>query len=90
VLNPAASGASQLVYSTFLGGNNYDAATGLAIGPMGLVALAGYSSSSDFPTTPNAFQLDCPACLNIGERGNQAIDGPLLLNSDAFVSVFQF
>ncbi len=90
VLNPAASGANQLVYSTFLGGNNYDAATGLAVGPTGLVAVAGYSSSTDFPTTPNAFQLQCPACMNIGEGGDQAIDGPLLLNSDTFVSVFQF
>jgi hypothetical protein len=90
VLNPAASGANQLVYSTFLGGNNYDSATGLAVGPMGLIAVAGYSSSTDFPTTPNAFQLQCPACLNISERGDQAIEGPLLLNSNAFVSVFQF
>ncbi len=90
VLNPAAPGANQLVYSTFLGGNNYDAATGLAMGPTGLVAVAGYSSSTDFPTTPSAFQLQCPACMNIGEGGNRAIEGPLLLNSDAFVSVFQF
>jgi hypothetical protein len=81
VLNPAALGLNQLVYSTFLGGNRYDAATGLAMGPMGLVAVAGYSSSIDFPTTVNAFELQCPACGNIGVSGS---------NSDAFVSVFQF
>jgi len=81
VLNPAASGASQLVYSTFLGGNNYDAATGLAMGPTGLVAVAGYSSSTDFPTTSNALKLQCPACRNTGSLGS---------NRDAFVSVFQF
>ena len=59
VLNPAASGAGQLVYSTYLGGSGYDGATGLAIGPTGLVAVAGYSSSIDFPTTANAFELQC-------------------------------
>ncbi|WP_442319605.1 DUF7948 domain-containing protein [Candidatus Binatus sp.] len=90
VLNPAGSGAGQLVYSTYLGGSTFDGATGLAIGPTGLVAVVGYSSSTDFPTTPNAFQLQCPACINISESGDQAIEGPLLLNSDAFVSVFQF
>jgi len=35
-------------------------------------------------------KLENTAHVHIGERGNQAIDGPLLLNSDAFVSVFQF
>jgi hypothetical protein len=92
VLNPAASGASQLVYSTFLGGSNYDAATGLAMGPTGLVAVAGYSSSIDFPTTANAFELQCPACRNfpLGPAPFNYTNGPGLLNSDAFVSVFQF
>ncbi len=71
VLNPAASGASQLVYSTFLGGSNYDAATGLAMGPMGLVAVAGYSSSIDFPTTAHAFELQCPACGNFASVPRQ-------------------
>jgi Beta-propeller repeat len=82
VLDPAMSGGSQLVYSTFLGGSNYDAATSLALGPMGLVTVAGYSSSTDFPTTANAFELECPACRNTGSS--------LGSNSDAFVSVFQF
>src|SRR5258708_38453731 len=53
VLDPAKSGASELAYSTFLGGSTYDAATGVAIGPLGLAAVAGYSSSVDFPTTAN-------------------------------------
>jgi hypothetical protein len=96
VLNPAASGASQLVYSTFLGGSVYDGATGLAMGPTGLVAVAGYSSSIDFPTTANAFELQCPACRNIGSfddwNGVQYgfTNNPGFLNMDAFVSVFQF
>jgi hypothetical protein len=91
VLNPALSGANQLVYSTFLGGNNYDAATGLALGPTGLVAIAGYSSSLDFPTTANALEPQCPACRNISDTGSQSVDGgPGLINSDAFLSVFQF
>jgi len=93
VLNPAASGASQLVYSTYLGGSGYDGATGLAIGPLGLVAVAGYSSSTDFPTTANAFELRCPACGNNTASAEPFYDftnSPGYLDMDAFVSVFQF
>ena len=92
-LNPAELGKNQLVYSTFLGGSYYDAATGLAVGPMGLVTVAGYSSSNDFQTTSNGFELDCPACANWSVNESlfpHITDTPKLPNSDAFVSVFQF
>jgi hypothetical protein len=49
------SGAT-LVYSTFLGGTAIDDATGLAVDPAGVVFLAGFTKSLDFPTTPGAFQ----------------------------------
>jgi hypothetical protein len=92
VLNPAASGAGELVYSTFLGGSSYDGATGLAIGPTGRAAVAGYSSSIDFPTTGNALEPQCPACLNFpsNDRLFEFTNNPGFLNMDAFVSVFQF
>jgi hypothetical protein len=90
-LNPAALGKNQLVYSTFLGGSYYDAATGLATGPMGLVTVVGYSSSNDFQTTSNGFELQCPACGNISWHGYSILPGITgVPNSDAFVSVFQF
>lgn len=44
-----------LVYSTYLGGNNYDEAYGIVVDGTGAAYVAGYTSSSNFPT-PNAFQ----------------------------------
>jgi hypothetical protein len=46
---------SALVYSTFLGGTNYDFATAIAVDSAGAVYVAGTTFSSDFPTTPGAF-----------------------------------
>jgi hypothetical protein len=92
VLNPAVSGAGELVYSTFLGGSSHDGVTGLALGPTGRAAVAGYSSSVDFPTTENAFEPQCPACLNfpLNDPPFGFTNSPGFLNMDAFVSVFQF
>jgi hypothetical protein len=51
-LNASGSG---LVYSTFLGGSYSDRATAIAVDSAGMAYLAGYTGSSDFPTTPGAF-----------------------------------
>jgi hypothetical protein len=49
-----------LVYSTYLGGSNEDGASfNMAVNSFGDVYIAGYSLSSDFPTTPGAFQTAC-------------------------------
>ena len=47
---------SALVYSTYLGGNKYDGASGIAIDSEGSAYIAGLTGSSNFPTTPGAFQ----------------------------------
>lgn len=52
-LDPA---ASELVYSTFIGGAlNAETAQGLGVGSDGTATVAGFTSSTDFPTTPGAF-----------------------------------
>jgi hypothetical protein len=48
-------GGSNLVYSTYLGGNNADYGYGVAVDAAGNAYVAGYTSSTTFPTT-NAFQ----------------------------------
>ncbi|MEE2888062.1 MAG: hypothetical protein VX951_11595 [Planctomycetota bacterium] len=54
-LDPRQAGNAQLVYSTFLGGNTGDRAFALRGDAAGLITVAGYSDSSDFPTTSGAF-----------------------------------
>lgn len=49
-----ASGSS-LVYSTFLGGASADGITDIAVDATGSVYVAGYTQSTDFPTTNGAF-----------------------------------
>jgi hypothetical protein len=58
---------SALVYSTFLGGSNFEWGRGLAIDAAGNAYLAGQTKSSNFPTTGGAFDRtfnvdDCPRC----------------------------
>ncbi len=52
-LNPTGSG---LVFSTYLGGAGDDIAIGVATDPGRNVYVVGTTSSTDFPTTPGAFQ----------------------------------
>ena len=47
---------SALLYSTYLGGTTFDAAFGIAVDQGGHVYVAGSTNSTDFPTTPGAFQ----------------------------------
>lgn len=63
---------STLEFSTYVGGDFGDYGHAVEIDPNGNALIAGYSSSSDFPTTPGAYQ-----------RTPQAGDGIIFkLNSD--------
>jgi uncharacterized repeat protein (TIGR01451 family) len=42
-------------FATFLGGNGYESAGGIAIDPIGNVYVGGTTSSTDFPTSAGAF-----------------------------------
>jgi len=54
-LKPKAEGIRSLVYSTFLGGNDSDVGLGIAVDASGAAYVTGYTSSSNFPTTPGVF-----------------------------------
>jgi uncharacterized repeat protein (TIGR01451 family) len=50
------SDGTSLVYSTYLGGSNTDQGNGIAVDSAGNAYVAGFSYSTNFPTTPGAFQ----------------------------------
>ncbi|HJT87991.1 MAG TPA: SBBP repeat-containing protein, partial [Bryobacteraceae bacterium] len=48
---------SRLIFSTYLGGSQDDASTCIAVDSSGNVYVAGFTISTNFPTTMNAFQM---------------------------------
>jgi hypothetical protein len=50
------SSGAQLLYSSYLGGSGSERASGIALEDSGRVLVTGTTSSSNFPTTPSAFQ----------------------------------
>jgi hypothetical protein len=75
ILDPAKSGQASLLYCSFLGGSGDDNGHGIAVNANGsAIAVAGFTSSTDFPTTPNGYQSTPPP------------DG---FNSNGFVAQFQ-
>jgi len=50
------SDLSTLVYSTLIGGTNEDLGNGMALDSQGRAVVSGTTLSSDYPTTPGAYQ----------------------------------
>ncbi|MGB7923166.1 MAG: hypothetical protein WCF57_07975 [Pyrinomonadaceae bacterium] len=72
------SATGNIVYSTFIGTNEYDQALTVALDPVGAVIVAGETTSSVFPTTAGAFDRTYNCCTPFG-AGNFSI-------SDAWVA----
>src|SRR6185369_16679259 len=51
---------SRLIYSTYLGGKGFDAATSIAVDRDGNAYITGYTSSKDFPATAGSLQTTNP------------------------------
>jgi hypothetical protein len=47
---------SAVIFSTYLGGGDYEYGAGIAVDAKGSAYVTGYTRSSDFPTTAGAFQ----------------------------------
>jgi hypothetical protein len=58
------STGTALVYSTYLGGNAVDFGFGIAVDSAGNAYVTGSTDSSNFPTTPGAFQACCGGGFN--------------------------
>ncbi|HEV2454476.1 MAG TPA: SBBP repeat-containing protein, partial [Verrucomicrobiae bacterium] len=84
-LTEVASNDSSLVYSTYLGGTNYDVATGVAVDPNKNVYVCGYSASFNFPT------WNTPANLRTGRYLNGITNNAIAASTftfDSFVTKF--
>ncbi|HQU32287.1 MAG TPA: SBBP repeat-containing protein, partial [Candidatus Brocadia sapporoensis] len=86
-INTLGSGTSSLVYSTYLGGTDYDFSSGIAVDGSGNAYITGYTSSSDFPTTPSAYQgnkigFDVAFVTKLSPSGNSLVYSTYLGGSD--------
>ena len=57
------NGSGSLVYSTYLGGSGDDVTQGIAVDSSGNAYVAGYTTSSNFPTTLGALQTTPVAAM---------------------------
>jgi hypothetical protein len=61
IIDPGKSGQESLVYSSFLGGRDDEKGHGIAVNADGSqITLGGYTNSSDFPSTDNAYRSTPP------------------------------
>lgn len=61
ILDPCQSGAASLVYSSFLGGDRDNQGHSVAVDPSGsYITVGGFTTSSNFPTTANAYRASAP------------------------------
>ena len=58
--------ATELVYSTYLGGSTGDQGNGIAVDATGDAYVTGLTFSTDFPVTPGAFQTSNKGAANGG------------------------
>lgn len=61
-LNASGSGA---LYSTYLGGNNEDFGTHIAVNSAGKAYVTGFTYSTTFPTTPGAFRTSARGMADV-------------------------
>ena len=64
-IDPTQSGATSLVYLTFIGGSGNEAGGKLAVNPTGEVALVGTTTSSDYPVTDSSKRTSGPNDLAV-------------------------
>ncbi|MBK8312982.1 MAG: SBBP repeat-containing protein [Acidobacteria bacterium] len=79
-LNPT---GSALVFSTLLGGNKDESASGIALDKTGNIYVTGSTSSPDFPTTPGAYDRTCGTDGKCNVPENPPL---ILLTDDAYVT----
>ena len=79
-LNPSLTGAAQLIYSTYLGGDTFDDGHGIAVDTTGNVYVVGVTESTNFPPMhPLGFAANPAGTGFLTEINPSATTGPLSL-----------
>jgi hypothetical protein len=73
---------SSLIYSTYLGGNGSDGATGIAVDGQGRAYVTGDTSSTDFPVTGSTFQ---PVLSSNGDYSGDAFVAKLSVDGSSLI-----
>jgi hypothetical protein len=95
-----ASGGTSNLYCSYLGGTNYDSATGITLGPDGSIYVCGYTASTNFPcinalvfSVTNVTTVGTNSVTNIVTRYfnhlNQSTNLTTTASYDAFVTKFK-
>jgi hypothetical protein len=77
-----ASNGSGIVFSTYLGGTNFDEGEGIAVDASNFIYVTGFTDSTNFPNT-NSFQKYLNGSTNVDSGIS-----PYSLGSDAFVTKY--
>lgn len=72
---------NSIVFITYIGGGQHESLGGLAVDSHGNILIAGQTSSSDFPTTPGAFQTAFQAQGDSAFISKLSADGKVLVFS---------
>jgi hypothetical protein len=78
--DPTASGAASLVYSSYVGGDGADEGFGIAVDSGGNAYITGFGSTN-FPTTPGAFQTTLKGVQNAFVTKVNAMGSALLYST---------
>jgi photosystem II stability/assembly factor-like uncharacterized protein len=79
------SQGSALIYSTYLGGTNFDAARGIAVDATGNAYVTGYSDSQDFPVVAGALRTRSEIFKSADGGANWNNDNYGLRNTAIFI-----
>jgi hypothetical protein len=83
------SNGAALVFSTYLGGTNFDEGQSIALDASNYIYVAGFTASTNFPATNFIFQITTNLASGLVVTNNgQLLNGGTNLADDAFVAKF--